>query len=246
MDTAFNYDRFAGHQVLRRVAGPLLDEFEVSTKVGYFPDGHSLDPVRLNQAVAESADTLGRTPDTVLLHNPEHDPDRLADACETLAACVRRGLCRAWGIATWDPRPLVHAAAEVKVRPDVVMVRAGLSVSEPVLYAGEQFTTMLGADDVWGMAPFAGNPSDPVWSKVDATVFLQPGQQATAVQAGLAAAFALPAVSRVAVGTSCPGHLDELAAAVRLVPSTQMIGEYRELLRARAHGKGDLRAAHPG
>ena len=173
VDTAFNYDRFAGHRVLHRAAGTLLDDFEVSTKVGYFPEGHSLDPARLRHAVCESAAALGRAPDTVFLHNPEHDPSRFAHACEALDACTQEGLCRAWGIATWDPRALLAVAAETNSRPDIVMVRAGLSVTAAVLEAGERFTAVLGPGDVWGMAPFAGNPSDPVWSKVDTTVFLQ-------------------------------------------------------------------------
>ncbi|MEU6868128.1 hypothetical protein ABZ924_33695 [Streptomyces sp. NPDC046876] len=52
------------------------------------------------------------------------------------------------------------------------------------------------------------------------------------MQAGLAAAFALPAVSRIAVGTSNPEHLDELVAALRHAAHTPVVDEYRELLRA--------------
>ncbi|MCS0638354.1 aldo/keto reductase [Streptomyces sp. LP05-1] len=248
LDTAFNYDAYAGHRVLARAAaGGLLEKFEVSTKVGYFPDGHTLEPARLRAAVERAAAELGRPPDTVLLHNPEHAPAGLAAACDTLAACRDAGLCAAWGIAAWNPSPLLSAAAGIDVRPDVLMVRAGLAVRGDVLDAAERLTLALGAADRWGMAPFAGNPNDPVWSKVDATVFLEPGQRASAsrVQAGLAAAFALPAVSRIAVGTSSPQHLDELAAAVRYAAGPAVVDEYRELLRAGAgRRKGDQRAAH--
>ncbi|MFI5671967.1 hypothetical protein [Streptomyces sp. NPDC051704] len=106
--------------------------------------------------------------------------------------------------------------------------------SEEVLDEAERLTAELGAGDRWGMAPFAGNPNDPVWSKADAGVFLEPGQSASRIQARLAAAFALPAVSRIAVGTSSPQHLDELAAAVRYTASVGVVAEYRELLRAGA------------
>ncbi|MFC9581593.1 aldo/keto reductase [Streptomyces yangpuensis] len=232
LDTAFNYDCYASHRVLARTARELLGRFEVSTKVGYFPDGHTLEPAKLRAAVEQTTAELGRTPDTVFLHNPEHDPPGLAAACEELASCRAAGLCRAWGIATWNPAPLLAAAPTVSVKPDVIMVRAGLAVRGEVLDAAERFTAELGAGDRWGMAPFAGNPNDPVWSKVDATVFLEPGQPASRIQAGLAAAFALPAVSRIALGTSSPQHLDELAAGVRYVARASVVDEYRELLRA--------------
>ncbi|MET9958101.1 aldo/keto reductase [Streptomyces sp. NPDC006326] len=234
LDTAFNYDRYASHRVLAKTARELLDRFEVSTKVGYFPGGHSLEPTRLRAAVEQTAVELGRTPDTVFLHNPEHDPTRLVAACEELASCREAGLCRAWGIATWNPIPLLAAAPSVPVVPDAVMVRAGLTVRGEVLDAAELFTAELGAGDRWGMAPFAGNPNDPIWSKVDPSMFLEPRQHASRIQAGLAAAFALPAVSRIAVGTSSPQHLDELAAAVRYTASAGAVDEYRKLLRARA------------
>lgn len=233
LDTAFNYDRYAGHRVLARTAGEeLLGRFEVSTKVGYFPDGHSLVPDRLRAAVEQTVAELGRPPDTVLLHNPEHDPAQLTAACEELAACRWDGLCRAWGISTWNPLPLLGAATDLSAQPDVLMVRAGLAVRGAILDSAERLTAELGAGDRWGMAPFAGNPNDPVWAGVDATVFLEPGKPASPVQAGLAAAFALPAVSRIAVGTSSPQHLDELAAALRYAAHTPVVDDYRKLLRA--------------
>jgi aryl-alcohol dehydrogenase-like predicted oxidoreductase len=226
-----------------------LPRFEVSTKVGYFPNGHSLAPGRLRAAVEETAQALGRVPDTVFVHNPEHDPAGLAAACEALTACQADGLCRAWGIATWNPLPLLRAAAEAQARPDVVMVRAGLAVPGPVLDAAEHFAQSIRADEVWGMAPFAGNPSDPVWSGLDTRLFLEPGQgPVSSVQARLAAAFAVPTVSRIAVGTTRPDHLTELAAATRIAASAETVHAYRALLRERAgaRGKEAARAAHHG
>ncbi|MFJ9416694.1 aldo/keto reductase [Streptomyces sp. NPDC101227] len=248
VDTAYNYGRYEGHRALASEAGELLGRFEVSTKVGYFPDGHDLDPVRLRTAVAEAGEALGRVPDTVFLHNPEHDPGRFAVACEALATCQAAGLCRAWGVATWNPLPLVPVAAGLSVRPEVVMVRAGLAVPGPVLDAAENLAHEMSARTVWGMAPFAGNPSDQVWSGIDTGLFLEPGQPAvSSVQARLAAAFAVPSVSRIAVGTSRPDHLAELAAATRVAASAQTVHAYRTLLRERAgHGKEAARAAHHG
>ncbi|MFE2157076.1 aldo/keto reductase [Streptomyces lydicus] len=247
-DTAYNYGRYEGHRALASEAGELLNQFEVSTKVGYFPDGHNLEPDRLQAAVAEAGEALGQVPDTVFLHNPEHDPGRFAVACETLAGCQASGLCRAWGVATWNPLPLVPAAAGVPVRPDVVMVRAGLAVPGQVLDAAENLAHEMSARAVWGMAPFAGNPSDQVWSGVDTGLFLEPGQPAvSSVQARLAAAFAVPSVSRVAVGTSQPDHLAELVAATGIKASMETVHAYRTLLRERARrGKEAARAAHHG
>ncbi|WP_031009469.1 aldo/keto reductase [Streptomyces sp. NRRL F-5727] len=244
VDTAYNYGRYQGHRALVEAAGDLLGRFEVSTKVGYFPGGHNLAPARLRAAVAEAGDVLGRAPDTVFVHNPEHDPDALPAACEALAACQADGLCRAWGVATWNPLPLLHAAVLVTVRPDVLMVRAGLAVPGPVLDAAEQLAIKMAAGEVWGMAPFAGNPSDPVWSGLDTGVFLEPGQEpVSSAQARLAVAFAIPAVSRIAVGTTHPDHLADLAAATSVEVSTDTVHAYRRLLRDQAGGRGK-EAAH--
>lgn len=114
---------FTSHRALARVAGDLLGEFILSTKVGFFPDDdalgcavHSLDPARLREAVERSVGELGRTPDVVFLHSPERTLAgvpvtegrcQLAAACEALAETVATGLCGAWGIASWDPRPIM-------------------------------------------------------------------------------------------------------------------------------------------
>lgn len=82
LDTAYNYRGFTSHRRLAATAGDLLSEFTISTKVGFFPSSrgpeHSLDPVRLRQAVHESAQDLGAQPDVVLLHNPEQTLAELA------------------------------------------------------------------------------------------------------------------------------------------------------------------------
>ncbi|MFE2430683.1 aldo/keto reductase [Streptomyces sp. NPDC059373] len=233
LDTAFNYNGFTSHRTLARIAPDLLPDFDLSTKVGYFPDGHDLDPQRLREAVEQSAEDLGRIPDTVLLHNPERSPGDLAPACAALSQMRDQGLCRAWGITTWDPRPLRHATRDIP-RPDVVMIRTGLTVPGAVLDAAEEFTERVNPLQRWGMAPFAGNTADPLWTTVDTALFVAPGQQATAVQAGIAAAFALPTVSRLAVGTSSPGHLAELASGARLETNAKTMTHYRVLLRRTA------------
>lgn len=237
LDTAFNYRRFTSHRTLAGIAADLLPAFSISTKVGYFPDGHDLDTGRLRAAVEQSARELGQIPDTVLLHNPERSPDGFGAACAALAQMREAGLCRAWGISTWDPRNLLQSIWEVP-RPDVAMVRAGLTVSAAVLDAGEQLVERAGPRELWGMAPFAGDTADPIWATVDTSLFLAPGQQGSALQTGLAAALAIPEVARLAVGTSHLDHLAELARASSLEVNAETVKQYRALLRRRATVSG--------
>lgn len=237
LDTAFNYRRFTSHRTLARVAADLLPSFSVSTKVGYFPDGHDVDTGRLRAAVERSANELGQIPDTVLLHNPECLPDGFGAACTALEQMREAGMCRAWGISTWDPRVLLDSAWEVPP-PDVAMVRAGLNVPAAVLDAGERLAGRAQARELWGMAPFAGNTADSIWANVDTSLFLAPEQQGTALQAGIATAFSIPEVARLAVGTSRLDHLAELAEGSSLQVNTGTVRMYRELLRARATVNG--------
>ncbi|MBN9748635.1 hypothetical protein DMP23_47500 [Amycolatopsis sp. A1MSW2902] len=255
IDTAFNYRGFGSHRTLAAAAADLLAEFAVSTKVGFFPGPagtpvHSLDPVRLRDALDESAATLDLVPETVFLHNPERaltstDPaenlDRLAAAAAVLAQAKAAGLCRSWGVSTWDARPLAaavtDAAAAARVpAPQVLMTRAGLLVAADVLDAAEHLAGLYGLDTGarWGMSPFGGQVQRPVWKTLDPRGFLAPHQNATVAQALLRVAYVLPPVGRMAVGTDDPAHLDELLAAAELDVDEQRIARYRELLRARA------------
>ncbi|TWG00764.1 aryl-alcohol dehydrogenase-like predicted oxidoreductase [Kitasatospora viridis] len=211
------------------MAGDLLPKFVISTKVGYFRDGHSLNPARLRKAVETAAADLGRDPDTVLLHNPEHsapDTEALLQACGVLADAAARGQCGSWGIATWDPRPLVGLDVP---RPDILMVRSGLLVSSSVLEAAEALVTTWRPTEVRGMSPFGGSTTDPVWGRVDARMFLA-APDATLVQAAFRVAFALPDVTAVAVGTDDAEHLRELCGGLDHDLDTDVLRAYRLLL----------------
>jgi aryl-alcohol dehydrogenase-like predicted oxidoreductase len=233
LDTAYNYARFASHRILREVGEDLLQEFEISTKVGFFPDRHDLDPARLHAAVEQSIEHLGRRPDTVLLHNPESSPAGFLVGCEALAALQESGLCTRWGISTWDPRALArHSYAGP--RPDVLMVRAGLMVPWEVLDAAEAVTTALRPRERWGMAPFGHDTSGSVWDAVDASIFLDPGRNATTIEAALAVAYSLPTVSRMAVGTTNSEHLRQLQHARLLDADLAIVARYRAMLRRKA------------
>lgn len=250
IDTAYNYGGFTSHQVLASVASDLLGQFTLSTKVGFFPAHgaggravHSLEPNRLREAVERSTDQLGRCPDVVFLHNPERTlselPERaggdcLVAACAVLADAVAAGLCDQWGISSWDPNPVVTAvnAGTEDIKPDVLLLRAGLTVPAPILVASEELSqrVRIPPGHRWGMSPFGGSTKDAVWATTDLGPFLAQGQHATTQQAAFRLAFELPPVAQVAVGTSNAHHLEELAAATRLAVSETSIGRYRQLI----------------
>ncbi|MEU2900992.1 aldo/keto reductase [Streptomyces sp. NPDC001273] len=251
LDTSSNYLGFRSHEVLARTAGDLLPKFTVSTKVGYFPgpDGaeHSLNPARLRAAVEQAAEDLGREPDLVFLHNPEHslreaarhNQDALVQACATLDAAVEQGLCAAWGVASWDPSPLLSLIDTTVPRPAVLMVRVGLLVGARALDAADAVTEAWGLEggEVWGMCPFGGSTSTPVWDRIDPRVFLRDGSQLSCVQAAFRTAYHLPRVGSVAVGTDEPAHLGELVGALAGEVKERTVQEYRSLLRDRSHAQ---------
>ncbi|MGH3888713.1 MAG: aldo/keto reductase [Pseudonocardiaceae bacterium] len=253
LDTSYNYLGFTSHRTLARTAGDLLPEFMISTKVGFFPGtagaGHSLDARRLHEAVEESAEDLCRPPDVVLLHNPERTlaslppdagSDCLASACTALHGASTTGLCGSWGVSSWDPRPvlavLTSAGSAAIPTPDVLMSRAGLLVSADILDTCDTLAARwdLDVSARWGMSPFAGHATDPVWATVNVHAFLEAREECSALQAAFRAAYELPPVSRIAVGTNSVEHLRDLVTALRLRADKNRIGSYRELLRAKA------------
>ncbi|NNJ03499.1 aldo/keto reductase [Streptomyces sp. PKU-MA01144] len=251
LDTSTNYLGFRSHQILARTAGDLLPKFKVSPKVGYFPgpDGaeHSLDSVRLHAAVEQAAEDLGREPDLVFLRNPEHslreaaphNQDALVQACAALDAAVAKGLCAAWGVASWDPSPLLSLINTTVPRPAVLMVRAGLLVGAGTLDAADALTKAWGLDGskVWGMSPFGGSTSAPVWARIDPRVCLRDSSQLSGVQPAFRAAYHLPRVDSVAVGADEPAHLGELVGGLAGEAEERSVQEYRCLLRDRSRGQ---------
>ncbi|BDM73170.1 hypothetical protein HEK616_66570 [Streptomyces nigrescens] len=248
IDTSFNYLGFSAHTALATAGRGLLPRFKISTKVGFFPTAgraeHSLDPDRLREAMEQSNRDLGRAPDLVFLHNPERSltgsfpaaQDRLGTACAAVERAAAEGLCGGWGISSWDARPLPSLVDGTTPRPDVVMVRAGLTAGIDVLEASEALAAGwdLGIAQLWGMSPFGGRATDPLWDKVDPRVFIQdPDEGLSAVQAAFRTAYQLPRVGRTAVGTDNPSHLRELIAALRYEANADTLLTYRRLLRER-------------
>ncbi|MFC1410176.1 aldo/keto reductase [Streptacidiphilus sp. N1-12] len=249
IDTSFNYRDFTAHNTLAQVAGDVLPHLTLSTKVGYFPgpsaSEHSLDPARLRAALEQTNRDLGRPPDLVFLHNPEASlpdateasADALKRAFALLADATAQGLCRAWGVASWNPRPLTDLALQRAPQPSVLMVRAGLLVGSDTLTAAEALAARwdLPQEALWGMSPFGGGIHDPVWKAVDPRLFLQdPTGGLTRVQAAFRTAYRLPQVSTLAVGSDNPAHLRQLLNALRHEVDDLVVEQYRELLRGRA------------
>ncbi|XVV02488.1 hypothetical protein ACQPW3_34795 [Actinosynnema sp. CA-248983] len=254
VDTAFNYQHFGSHRALAHAASELLDEFEVSTRVGFFPglDGvrHLLDPARLREAIWRTVDDLGTPPAAILLHNPErtltavtpwHGHELLATACAVLAEATASGMCGQWGIASWEPGPVLAALrpGDGCPTPHVVMTRAGVTLDGRQLRETEQLAERFDvpAENRWGMSPFAGSTRHPVWTQTDLSAFFEregngEDDGPTTVQAAFRLAFELPAVTRIAVGAGSADHLRQLIDAIHLRVRPGQLIRYRQLVDA--------------
>jgi aryl-alcohol dehydrogenase-like predicted oxidoreductase len=142
-----------------------------------------------------------------------------------------KGMCGAWGVASWDPSPLSGLIKTTTPRPSVLMVRAGLLVGNRTLLAADALSAAWGLDDgmLWGMSPFGGSTNAPIWERVDPRVFLRDAGLSR-VQAAFQAAYHLPQVRAIAVGTDEPAHLSELVDALTREVDERVIREYRNLL----------------
>ena len=243
IDTSSNYLGFHSHKVLAEVAGDLLSTFVVSTKVGYFPAGntseHSLVPGRLRTALEDAARDLGREPDLVFLHNPEHSlaldthaqrESHLGAACSVLVDATASGLCGSWGISSWDPRLLVDLVGPQLPCPEVLMARAGLLVGAEVLDAIETVATRWRPPTLWGMSAFGGSMMNPVWERFDPRIFMRIPRNSSPAQAAFRAAFHLPEVDAVATGTNRAVHLRELTDSLNHEVNLATLALYRRLL----------------
>ncbi|MEK2477234.1 hypothetical protein [Streptomyces noursei] len=96
-------------------------------------------------------------------------------ACAAVERAAAEGLCGSWGISSWDPRPLPGLVDGALPRPDAVMVRAGLLAGIDVLEASEALAARwdLTPAQLWGMSPFGGSATQPLWGKLDPRVFIQ-------------------------------------------------------------------------
>ncbi|MEE1786964.1 aldo/keto reductase [Streptomyces sp. SP17BM10] len=254
VDTAPNYAGGLAETLLSTALSE-LPALKVSTKVGYIPAGamhdgvragalsaeeaergHSLSSAYIAWQVARSRHALGRAPDLVFLHNPEHGlvdtdlGDRLYQAFATLeAACDRHGI-PGYGISTWtgfarktfDLPTLLETATRVGGRQHrfrAVQLPVSVVHLAPIAQALDGYGVLVDAQEagiqVFASAPLhGGEVPDMIHSELAALIW--PG--AGAAQAALAVAASAPGVNRVLLSTNNTEHWAQAAAAVGRPP----------------------------
>lgn len=250
IDTAPNYASGTAEASLR----PVLDacpQVRVSTKVGFVPDsdrqaardagvlqydrgqGHCLARPYIAWQLARSRARLGRVPDLVFVHNPEHGrTDRadlsrtLTEAFEELESAAGAGKIGGYGVATWAGLssgmftiPELRALAETVGGPHhhfravqfpVSLIRLAV-VADTLDGRGALTEAREAGLDVFASAPLGGG--ELLGAMTDELVRII-DSAASPAQAALLVALSAPGVSRVLLSASTPAHwADALGAA---------------------------------
>ncbi|MER5969164.1 aldo/keto reductase [Streptomyces sp. NPDC002055] len=252
IDTAPNYAQGAAEAHLQLVldAHPQVG---VSTKVGFVPpsdrqaayaagvlpsggnERHCLNRSYAAWQLARSVARLGRAPQLVFVHNPEHGArDRksllwvLSDVFEELESAADSGLVAGYGVATWSGLSsglfTVSELTEVAVKVGgpqhrLRAVQFPLSlvhlsvVAEALDGRGSLCEAQEAGLDVFASAPFGGGALIELMT-TELVRLIAPS--ASAAQAALMVALSAPHVSRVLVSASSPAHwADAVSAAAR-------------------------------
>ncbi|WP_149547633.1 aldo/keto reductase [Streptomyces marokkonensis] len=252
VDTAPNYASGTAETSLR----PVFDacpHVRVSTKVGFVPDsdwhavraagvlpydhdrGHCLTRPYIAWQLARSRARLGRVPDLVFVHNPEHGrPDRvgllrtLTEAFEELESAADAGDIGGYGVATWTGLSsgmftvleLTELAETVggphhhfrAVQLPVSLIRLAV-VADGLNGCGALAEAREAGLDVFAAAPLGGGEllgamTEELVRSIDCA--------ASPAQAALLVALSAPGVSRVLLSASTPAHwADARRAAAR-------------------------------
>ncbi|MDH6124486.1 aldo/keto reductase [Kitasatospora sp. GP82] len=250
VDTAPNYENGRAETSLALVLAAYPD-LHVSTKVGFVPPGarrigvragalsaedaehgHCLAPDYIAWQVARSKRTLGRVPDLVFLHNPEHGcregeiADRLYSAFLALEEACAQHTISAYGVATWrgfssglfDVPSLLELATKAG-GPNHSLRAIQLPVSlvhlAPLAQSLDGQGPLVDAMDtgleVLVSAPLHGGEI-PGFVTSDLAELIRPGS--TPAQAALAVVASAPGVNRVLLSTGNPEHWRQAADAV--------------------------------
>ncbi|MEV0040065.1 aldo/keto reductase [Streptomyces sp. NPDC050804] len=248
IDTAPNYHHGKDEALL----APVLKTHRgvrLSTKVGFLSEpqqdeavrrrvlthseagqGHSLAPQYVRWQVARSKEALGRTPDVVFLHNPEHggpSPIRLADrilrAFGALEECCNRGLIKGYGVATWSALhdgsltveelvDLARSAGGAAHRLRAIQLPLSLVQLGPLADAVDGYGVLIDARsaglDVYASAPLHGGELTDIITPPVADELL-PG--ATPLRIILGTVASAPGVTRVLLSASTAKHWSEAA-----------------------------------
>ncbi|WP_369185347.1 aldo/keto reductase [Streptomyces sp. Y1] len=250
VDTAPNY---AGGQAETSLAVILAayPELRVSTKVGFIPTsarhiavragalsaadaerGHCLAPDYIAWQLARTKLMLGRVPDLVFVHNPEHVcPDaeitgRLYNAFLALEEACSQQIISAYGVATWqgfssglfDVPTLIELATKAG-GPNHHLRAIQLPVSlvhlAPVAQAldgrGPLADALTGGLEVFASAPLHGGEI-PGMVTPELSELIAPGK--TAAETSLAVVASAPGVRRVLLSTGNPEHWMRAAGIV--------------------------------
>ncbi|GAA1146280.1 aryl-alcohol dehydrogenase-like predicted oxidoreductase [Kitasatospora gansuensis] len=257
VDTAANYS----HGQAENALAPVLvrhPDLKVSTKVGFIPAdtgriavragmltpadarrGHCLAPGYVAWQVTRSARRLGRAPDIVFVHNPEHDcppgavTERLYAAFLALEEACNQGVIKAYGVATWrgfssgvfDVADLVALAVRAGgLNHHLSAVQLPVSVVHlaPVGLALDGLGVLVEAAsaglEVFASAPLHGGEI-PDMVGLELAELITPGS--TPAEAALAVVASAPGISRVLLSTGNPQHWSRAADAVGRAPLSQ-------------------------
>ncbi|MDP3855575.1 aldo/keto reductase [Phenylobacterium sp.] len=229
----------------RALKGRATDGLVIATKAGTRHDGRRVvrdfDPAAIEASVERSLENLGLEALPLLqLHGPALE--ELTDAfLDRISGLKRRGLIRALGVNSFDPRVIAHAAGRAEI--DVVMVDYNVLRPEraPLIaqaagqgkgvlagmalamgHTGGQVLKLRAPRDVWYALRALKNHRADI-AKGARFGFLSKISGMTGAQAALAYVLADPNVSSAVVGATRLAHLrDNLAASGMRLPSEAM------------------------
>lgn len=259
VDTAPNYE----HGLAETSLMPVLTThsgLSLSTKVGFVPrrlrglavragaiksveadSGHCLSPKYVSWQVARSRKNLGRTPDVVFLHNPDHHctpeqlQERLYIAFTALEdACAQR-IIHGYGVATWTgfssgllsvPTLLELATKAGGPQNHLRAIQLPLSLVKLSAIAdaldGRGVLAEAAAAElaVFASAPLHGGEV-PKLITTELAELIRPGS--TPAQAALAVVASTPGVKRVLLSTDRTEHWSQAMATVGQPPVTEAV-----------------------
>ncbi|MFD5466732.1 aldo/keto reductase [Kitasatospora sp. NPDC127059] len=254
VDTAPNYEGGRAEAALALVLAAYPD-LRVSTKVGFVPPsarrigvragalsaddaerGHCLAPDYIAWQVARSKRMLGRVPDVVFLHNPEHDcqeaeiADRLYAAFLALEEACSERVISSYGVATWrcfssglfNVPALLELAAKAggpqhhlrAIQLPVSLVHLA-AVAQALNGHGPLVDAFDAGLEVFASAPLHGGEIPDIVTR-ELINLISPGS--TPAQAALAVVASTTGVRRVLLSTGNPEHWTQAADAVGRPP----------------------------
>jgi aryl-alcohol dehydrogenase-like predicted oxidoreductase len=256
IDTAPNYAQGQAEQQLAMVV-PGTSRVSVSTKVGFIAaatadkalragvittseaeEGYCLTPRYIAWQVGHSRRLLGRGPQLVFVHNPEHGSiparlkiQRLYEAFGALEQAAQEGRLSAYGVATWsgfsDGLFDVPHLAQLAIKaggPDhhfrAVQLPLSIVNLAPVAQALDGAGVLADAAaaglDVLASAPLHGGAVREMITP-ELAELIRPGSGPST--AGLAVVASAPGVRRILLSTDNPQHWAQAVAAVEQHPA---------------------------